>query len=169
MCTAASASRTCRAPRSQSEYTATVERPISRQARMIRTAISPRLAISTLTARRPGALSQRDVPVLLRRIAVAFGLEAGERGDQLRARLAGWDHFVDEAARRRDVRVRELLAELRDALGPQRVGIRGSVELALVEDVHRALGPHHRDFRGGPREVHVGPDVLARHDAVRAA
>ena len=42
---ASSASCVCRASRSASEYTATVSMPISRQARMIRTAISPRLAI----------------------------------------------------------------------------------------------------------------------------
>src|SRR5262245_47718564 len=49
MCTAWSASRTCRAPRWQSEKTATVGIRISRQARMTRTAISPRFAMSTFT------------------------------------------------------------------------------------------------------------------------
>ena len=44
---ASSASRVCSASRSASEYTATVAMPISRQACMIRTAISPRLAIKT--------------------------------------------------------------------------------------------------------------------------
>src|SRR4051812_9323877 len=44
--------RTCRALRSQSEYTATAAISISRQARMIRTAISPRLAIRILRNRR---------------------------------------------------------------------------------------------------------------------
>src|SRR6266704_3473699 len=40
--------RTCKALRSTSLYTATLVSPSSRQARMTRTAISPRLAISTL-------------------------------------------------------------------------------------------------------------------------
>ena len=40
-----SARATCRLSRSASEYTATVEMPISLQARMTRMAISPRLAI----------------------------------------------------------------------------------------------------------------------------
>lgn len=45
---AASAGRVCRAPASASEYTATARRPSSWQARMIRTAISPRFATSTV-------------------------------------------------------------------------------------------------------------------------
>ena len=48
MQTLSSASDTCRASRSASENTATVEMPISLQARMTRTAISPRLAINSL-------------------------------------------------------------------------------------------------------------------------
>src|SRR5581483_5331543 len=45
--TAWSARRVCKAVRSASEYTATVEIPISRHERMMRTAISPRLATRT--------------------------------------------------------------------------------------------------------------------------
>ncbi len=45
MQTLASARRTCIALASAVEWTATVSMPISRQARMIRSAISPRLAI----------------------------------------------------------------------------------------------------------------------------
>src|SRR5690606_12393820 len=44
---ASSASRTCRASRSASEYTATVPTPSRRHVRTTRQAISPRLAIST--------------------------------------------------------------------------------------------------------------------------
>src|SRR5215213_3542292 len=47
MHTSSSAKRTCRLSRSASEYTATVRIPSSRQARMTRRAISPRLAINT--------------------------------------------------------------------------------------------------------------------------
>src|SRR5579862_3339738 len=47
MWNASSAMRTWRAPRSASEYTATVAIPISRQARITRTAISPRFAMRT--------------------------------------------------------------------------------------------------------------------------
>src|SRR5690349_3621364 len=48
MAYASSASRTCSAVRSHSEYTATGDTPISRHARITRTAISPRFAIRTL-------------------------------------------------------------------------------------------------------------------------
>src|SRR5580693_3196719 len=47
MRTAVSAARTCGAPRSASEYTATVRRPASRAERSTRMAISPRLATRT--------------------------------------------------------------------------------------------------------------------------
>src|SRR5690242_18835404 len=46
MHTDSSASWTCRLARSASDWTATVLMPISRHARMMRTAISPRLAIN---------------------------------------------------------------------------------------------------------------------------
>src|SRR3569832_3034713 len=49
MHTLASAIRTCIAVESAVECTATVEMPISRQARMMRSAISPRLAMRTLS------------------------------------------------------------------------------------------------------------------------
>src|SRR5205807_2873810 len=48
MDSASSARRTCSASRSASEYTAAAARPSSRHARMMRTAISPRLAMRTL-------------------------------------------------------------------------------------------------------------------------
>src|SRR5258706_13224492 len=47
MHTSSSANRTCSDSRSASEYTATVCTPSSRHARMMRSAISPRLAIRT--------------------------------------------------------------------------------------------------------------------------
>src|SRR5512133_2213687 len=50
MQTAVSAMRTCSAPRSASEYTATVRRPSRRAVRMTRQAISPRLAIRMLSS-----------------------------------------------------------------------------------------------------------------------
>src|SRR5438552_16384195 len=73
--------RTCGAARSASEYTATVSIPSSRQVRMTRTAISPRLATSTfLMGRGPGPgvmgwtvvkLSEADKPVRRRAEASA--------------------------------------------------------------------------------------------------
>src|SRR3954453_11477745 len=49
MCTALSGEDTTAETRSSGEYTATVRTPISRQARAIRSAISPRLAINTFS------------------------------------------------------------------------------------------------------------------------
>src|SRR5262245_40390455 len=54
MATASSAIRVCTALRSASENTATVRRSSSRQARITRQAISPRLAMSTFLIRRAG-------------------------------------------------------------------------------------------------------------------
>src|SRR3954470_17548462 len=63
MQTSSSAKRTCSDSRSASEYTATVAIPSSRQARMTRSAISPRLAIKTFLNmfKHVGASSRRQV------------------------------------------------------------------------------------------------------------
>src|SRR5438552_10530054 len=55
MQTSSSAYRTCSASRSASEWTATVLSPISLHARMIRRAISPRLAMRTLEIMEPAS------------------------------------------------------------------------------------------------------------------
>src|SRR5262249_39685910 len=76
MHTDSSASRTCRLSRSASLNTATVAMSSSRQARITRNAISPRLAISTfLNKGRPRLLARH--PLLLRRRAA--GGTAGTR------------------------------------------------------------------------------------------
>ena len=125
-------------------------RPISRHARMMRTAISPRLAIADdLHWCQSGMFA-----VLLRRdcLLSRLVLEPGERGDQLRGRVcARLDHFVDEAARRRHVRVGKLLPELGHPLRARRLRVRRRIDLALVQDVDRAFGPHHRDLRASAR------------------
>ena len=93
--------------------------PSSWQARMIRTAISPRFAMRTrpngrapcsvFAQRRARATaSQRDVAMLLRRVRVALVGEDLEGRDQAGPRLRRIDHVVDVAARRGDIRVREL-------------------------------------------------------------
>src|SRR3954447_12488669 len=96
MQTASSASSTCRAFLSASEYTATVAMPILRAVLMTRHAISPRLAMRiflnmakapppcglarrialNVAALRP---SQRNVVVLLPRIFQILGFEQRER------------------------------------------------------------------------------------------
>src|SRR6187431_823294 len=97
--------RACCAPESASEYTATVSMPSSRQARTIRTAISPRLATRTRSngrllvdedrAARSGSVSvrkdtgsERDVAMLLPRVRVVLVGEDLERPDEPRTSLA---------------------------------------------------------------------------------
>src|SRR5512134_3600081 len=115
MCAAASARRVCIAFASASEKTATVSMPSSRQARMMRTAISPRLAMSTLVTFDIGPQttngrrrSQWNIPVFLLGVDVALVGQQLEAVDQARARLARFDHVVDVAARGGDVWVGEL-------------------------------------------------------------
>src|SRR5438876_9720418 len=117
----------------------------------------------------PGHALEWNVPVLARRILVALGRDDREAGRKARPRVTRQDDLVHVAALGGDVRIGELLpvfASLRVFEGA-RIG-RG-VHLATVEDVHRALGPHHRDLGRRPRQVHVTPDVLRRHDVVRAS
>ena len=63
------------------------------------------------------------------------------------------------------IRVGKRLPVLRDLGRARGVWIFGRVDLALVENVDGPLGAHHRDLRGGPRIVHIRPNVLARHHA----
>src|SRR5215470_18293512 len=100
--------------------------PSSRQARISRTAISPRLATSTrLKSRR----SERDVAMLLRRIAVAFVLQGLERGDEARARVLGCDDLVDVAELGGLERVGERAPVLRLEALALDVGVLGFLEL----------------------------------------
>jgi hypothetical protein len=50
-------------------------------------------------------ISQRNIPVFLRRVPVAFVLEQREGADEFGSGLRRLDHFVDEAALGGDVRV----------------------------------------------------------------
>jgi hypothetical protein len=45
----------------------------------------------------------------------------------------------------------------------------GLLQLAPVDDIHRAFGPHHGDFRGGVGQVHVRAEVLGGHHAISPA
>src|SRR5688500_6317630 len=112
------------------------------------------------TARTIPAL-ERNVAMLLRRILVALVIERGQRLHQLGARRARQDHFVDVGAFGGDIRARKSLSELRDFLGAHRRRILRLVDLALVENVDRALGAHHRDLRARPRVIEIGANVLA--------
>src|SRR5690242_3188072 len=99
MAYASSAVRTCSAARSHSENTATDRSPISRQARAMRTAISPRFAIRIFFTRgsyfrseegaSPCDISEGDVAVFLGGILIAFVLQVPKGGNELGAGGAG--------------------------------------------------------------------------------
>src|SRR5919197_1071519 len=114
--------------------------PSSRQARMTRTAISPRLATST---RRKRGRSEGDVPMLLRRVALALVLQHLERPDEARPRVLGLDDLVDVAELGGLEGIREGVAivgheALALLLGPWS----GLLDLVAEDDVDRAVGPH---------------------------
>src|SRR4051812_23178249 len=153
--------------------------PSSRHARMIRTAISPRLAMSR---RRKGgggpslrkdvavpACSERDVAMLLSGICLALRLQHLEGSNHLWPGLGRPDDVVDIATGRGDVRVRELCLVRRNE--PATLGrlVLGSGKLVLVDDVDRTVGAHDGDLGARPCEVDVAADVLAAHYVVRAA
>ena len=152
---------------------------------MIRTAISPRLAIRTrrngwraravFAQRRAirdaaGLASERDVAVLLRRVGVPLVAQHLERRDEPRAASP------TAGSRRRRSRGRPRCTGWRTSpRTPRRAGCarppdRPRCRSILAEDdVHRALRAHHRDLGRRPGEVDVAADVLAAHDVVRAA
>src|SRR4029453_587356 len=45
----------------------------------------------------------------------------------------------------------------------------GLIDLLLEQDLDRALGAHHGNLGGGPRQVDVASDVLGAHHVVGAA
>src|SRR5882672_8111621 len=107
MQTDSSASSTCSASRSASEYTATVAMPIFFAVLMTRQAISPRFAIRiflNMFCASPDR-SQRNVPVLAPRIVDLLVAQHHERTADSLARLVRLDHVVDVAARAGDERV----------------------------------------------------------------
>src|SRR5437867_2486919 len=81
--------------------------PSSRQARMTRTAISPRFAtrMRLKSARKAG--SEWNIAMLLGRVPVALVLQHLERADEARAGVGGLDDLVDVAELGRLVRVGE--------------------------------------------------------------
>src|ERR1700722_4275855 len=95
MQTLSSASRTCMALASAVECTATVRMPISRQARWMRRAISPRLAISTFSNMRVSLLQNHQHLAELDRRAVGdqdFGDAARAGRVDLIHYFHGFDH-----------------------------------------------------------------------------
>src|SRR5712692_7393591 len=141
--------------------------PISRAVRATRTATSPRLAIkSRRNIRSP---SQRDVAVLLRRTSLSLRAKDREGVDDARPGLRRFDHIVEVAHPRRNVRVREPVSIFAHELLLSLLRILRVLDLLLEDDLDCTFRTHDRELGGGPREVEVPADVLGTHDVVRAA
>ena len=148
---------------------------------------APRLTAGASWA---GAHDESALPTLYGRLRVARP-NSGSAAECCRASSAGSCRAWSRASRARAISLRRVVrGRMTSSTKPraaatygfanfsrnsatfaarERRRIAGAIELALVEDVHRALRAHHRDLGRRPREVDVGADVLARHDAVRAA
>src|SRR5215213_10646162 len=110
--------------------------------------------------------SQRNVSVPAGRPIRTFGTDHLEGLDQVWPRLARVYNIVYEAHLCCNHRVVELLFVVLDeplALGFRVFGLR---DLAPEDDADGGRRAHHRDLTRGPRDVHVGPDVLGAHDVI---
>src|SRR5215203_4728544 len=113
--------------------------------------------------------SKRNVSVPAGRTIWAFGTDHLEGLDQVWPRLARVYDIVYEAHLCCDHRVVELLFVVLDeplAFGFRVFGLR---DLAPEDDSDGGGRAHHRDLTRGPRDVHVGPDVLGAHDVIGPA
>src|SRR6059036_2867676 len=116
--------------------------PSSRQARMTRTAISPRFAtrMRLKSARKAG--SEWNVAMLLGRVPVALVLQHRERADETRAGVGGLDDLVDVAELGGLVRV----GEGAPVVGHQALALGGGVlrplDLVAEDDVDSAVRAH---------------------------
>src|SRR5258708_24242009 len=103
---------------------------------------------------------QRNIPMLLRRILIPLSLQHSQRLDQLLASLSRLDYCIHKSAIRRHVGISQPLAKFFNLFLANRLAIFSAVQLAFVDDIHRALRPHHRNFGAWPGIVHVGANVL---------
>src|SRR5688572_18705032 len=107
--------------------------------------------------------SQRNIPVLLGRIAVPLSPQGPEGLDQPGPGVTRVYHIVDVTPLRRGKRVSELLGVLLDEPAGRNRRITGARYLLLEEDLDRSLGPHDRDLGRWPCEVDIPADVLRAH------
>src|SRR5213594_519125 len=139
--------------------------PISRAVRATRIAISPRFAIrSRRNIRSP---SQRDIAVLLGRPGLSFRAEDGEGVDPTRSGLRRFDHVIEVAHPRGDVRVREALAVVADEFLLLLPRIVGGFEFSFVDNLNGLLRSHDGELRRRPCEVEITADVFGAHHVVR--
>src|SRR2546422_9335435 len=129
--------------------------PSSRQARMTRTAISPRFATRMRLKSGREAGSEWNVAMLLGRVPVALVLQHLERADEARTRVGGLDDLVDVAELGGLGRVgggTPVVGDQAVALGG---GILRPLDLVAGDDVGRAVGPHDRALGGGGSAGHA--------------
>jgi hypothetical protein len=98
--------------------------------------------------------------MLLQRILIPLGLQHGERLNQFLPRLPRLNDSIHEPAIRRHVGIGKSFAEFLDFASPHLVAILRLLQLALLNNVHRALRAHHGDFRRRPGVIHIGANVL---------
>src|SRR5260221_3089358 len=111
---------------------------------------------------------QRNVPMLLWRIAVAFVLQHLQRVNQAWASIRGHDHIINEAAPRSHVRVSELLTVQCDEFSFLRHRVCGFGKFAAEDDAHGTIWPHDRNLGGGPCQVKIAAYMLAAHYIISA-
>src|SRR5712664_3430142 len=81
----------------------------------------------------------------------------------------GWiDHVVDHRPPGGDVRA-DLLLDRFDHPCPCLLGVVGSLDLLVEDDVDRTFRPHHRDLGERPGHDHIGLIALAGHHVVPGA
>src|ERR1700692_132723 len=104
----------------------------------------------------PATTLQRDIPVLLSRVLVALVLQHVQRLDELLARLSRLNHRIDKSAIGGHVRIGQAVAEFFDLLLTSFFAIFSTIQFALVDNIHRAFRPHHRNLGARPCVVDVG-------------
>src|SRR3989442_14069250 len=120
--------------------------PSSRQARMTRTAISPRFATRM---RVKGGRSEWDVAMFLGRVPVALVLQHLEGADQARAGIDGLDDLVDVAELGGLVRIGGRAAVVCDQALALGGGVPRLLDLVPEDDVGGAGGAHDPELVGG--------------------
>ena len=94
---------------------------------------------------------ERNIVMLLPRVLQLLVPQLPETQRNPFARRMRVDHLVDEAFARGHERVGEAVFIFLGALGD----LFGVTDVGAEDDLHRALGTHHRDFGGRPGVVEV--------------
>src|SRR5690348_4778976 len=107
--------------------------------------------------------------MLLARVCIALVFQSPKSGDDPETSFRGLDDGIDVAFLGRDEGIGKALSKFLDLVLPQAFAIRlGSfIQFSLVDDVHRAFRPHHRNFRRWPGKISVRANMFAGHHAIR--